>query len=470
MNKNLLKTLIIIGLTFTTITALQAKVAVIGAGLAGLTAAYNLDNKGFDVELYEARERPGGRVHSAILEHADGTTTIAELGAQNIGDGGDAEYLLALAAMLGLEIETQYISSGIEFHNEAEHSDLYDSVRAEPLNTESLHQQIQALRTNSELNSLQDAIDIIFPEDTPFKQMVELRLRCDIGSDLSDLDPYYNLNALHYMAWQLMHMAEQETGPILIENTSIKGGNAMLPLTLAEHLREKIYYGKVLKSVHESGDQIKLTFTDGSTVECEELILAIPASVYKNIEFDNTIIPAERLQKINAISYGTLSKILVPIEETDALKHNDASRQSIAFTTSNTRVLNLFFGGETGANVAKNKDDLFRNSMGMVKSSHGPVFGETSPIIADDKAFTHYKGSITKSWKDDSFTQGSYSTYGKNNPAEFATTSEYEGVEIKTLFLPIDNRVFFAGEHLSIENNGSMEGAVESGYQVSELF
>lgn len=272
------------------------------------------------------------------------------------------------------------------------------------------------------------------------------------------------------MAWQLMHIAEQETGTVLTENTSIKGGNAMLPLTLAKHLGGKIHYGKVLKSVHESGDQIKITFTDGSILKCEEIILAIPASVYKNIEFDNAIIPAERLQKIEQVSYETLSKILVPIEETSPLKHNDASRHNLAFTTSNTRVLNLFFGGEAGANVAKNKDDLFEHSMEMIETNHGRISGEESPLVADDKAFTHYKGSITKSWKDDSFAQGFYSTYGKNNPAEFATTSEYEGVEIKTLFLPIDNRVFFAGEHLSIENNGSMEGAVESGYQVSELF
>lgn len=198
-NKNLLKTLIIIGLTFTTITALQAKVAVIGAGLAGLTASYNLDNKGFDVELYEARERPGGRVHSAILEHADGTTTITELGAQNIGYGGDAEHLLALAEMLGLKIETQYISTGIEFHDETGHSNLYDSVRADPLNAENLHQQIQALRANSELDSLQDAIDIIFPEDTPSNKWSNFAYSATLAQTSQNYTPTTTLT--NYTIW-----------------------------------------------------------------------------------------------------------------------------------------------------------------------------------------------------------------------------------------------------------------------------
>jgi len=40
------------------------KVVVIGAGFAGLCAAYELDGLGYDVTVYEARDRVGGRVQS----------------------------------------------------------------------------------------------------------------------------------------------------------------------------------------------------------------------------------------------------------------------------------------------------------------------------------------------------------------------------------------------------------------------
>lgn len=40
------------------------KVLVLGAGMAGLVAAYELSKLGHDVSVLEARTRPGGRVHT----------------------------------------------------------------------------------------------------------------------------------------------------------------------------------------------------------------------------------------------------------------------------------------------------------------------------------------------------------------------------------------------------------------------
>ena len=41
------------------------KVVVVGAGLAGLTTAVRLQQKGMDVDVYEARNRVGGRILTA---------------------------------------------------------------------------------------------------------------------------------------------------------------------------------------------------------------------------------------------------------------------------------------------------------------------------------------------------------------------------------------------------------------------
>src|SRR5918996_4020694 len=39
-------------------------VAVLGGGVAGLTAAHELAERGFEVAVYEARDRPGGKARS----------------------------------------------------------------------------------------------------------------------------------------------------------------------------------------------------------------------------------------------------------------------------------------------------------------------------------------------------------------------------------------------------------------------
>ena len=81
------------------------RVVVVGAGLAGLTTAYRLHQEGVDVHVYEARNRVGGRVLTAIVGN-----TIAELGGQNVSDGGDSENMRRLIEELGLELNIDKVT------------------------------------------------------------------------------------------------------------------------------------------------------------------------------------------------------------------------------------------------------------------------------------------------------------------------------------------------------------------------
>ena len=43
---------------------MNKSIAVVGAGIAGLTAAHRLKRAGFDVVVFESLDRPGGRMYS----------------------------------------------------------------------------------------------------------------------------------------------------------------------------------------------------------------------------------------------------------------------------------------------------------------------------------------------------------------------------------------------------------------------
>ncbi len=77
------------------------KVIIIGAGLAGLSAAYELTQAGHDVTVLEARKRPGGRVHTLRDPFSDGL--YAEAGAARIPD--HHHFTLKYVELFGLTLD-----------------------------------------------------------------------------------------------------------------------------------------------------------------------------------------------------------------------------------------------------------------------------------------------------------------------------------------------------------------------------
>ena len=67
-------------------------VVVVGAGLAGLSAALHLQRKGAEVAVLEASDRPGGRVatdsiHGFLCDRGAGMKSISSMTSSSTRDG-----------------------------------------------------------------------------------------------------------------------------------------------------------------------------------------------------------------------------------------------------------------------------------------------------------------------------------------------------------------------------------------------
>jgi len=87
------------------LAAAEARVAIVGAGLAGLTAAYELSKVGLKPHVYEGSTRLGGRCYS--IKFPD-NGQIAEHGGEFINKGRNQIAIQDLARELGLELDDTY--------------------------------------------------------------------------------------------------------------------------------------------------------------------------------------------------------------------------------------------------------------------------------------------------------------------------------------------------------------------------
>jgi monoamine oxidase len=449
----------------------EAKTIVVGAGLAGLTIAYRLQQKGYDVEVYEARSRVGGRVHSIWQENAEGGFSLGELGAQNITDGGEATHMFALIKEFGLEIESYSLEFSRIFYDGHKAYDVHNLLREQNFNSKELKAKLKQLAQSSK--SMKEVIDKLFPQNSILKRVLNFQITAFEGSRPELLSTSY-IKTLEYGLLGGIAPALQVQGykPVL-ELASLKQGNAVLPIKISQLLHNPVHFNKVLEKVGMThGQKIELCFKDGAKKICDKLILAIPSSVYKDIDFDPMVISVDKLQTIQNIQFGTNAKIMIPFIDKKKEYNAVFTDHMAAFLNMDRKLLNLYFAGSVGENLLQNYKKHYNDALTAIKTNFTlEKITDKTPEIARDENFYHYHCPVVKSWVDDPFAKGSYSCLGLNINKMMSKKNKYHNINVKSIFEPLNEQVFFVGEHTTIiEEIGTMEAAIESGERISKLF
>lgn len=423
------------------------EIIIIGAGAAGLMAAYKLVRTGYKVTVLEARNRPGGRIRTLSNEQS---FTHAELGAEFIHGN------LPVTKQLLHEAGIRYYKTGFEMWQ-------YDDGKFSQ-NEEFVEGWSDFLE---KLNELQEDMTMhaFLQKYFPGEDNAELRKRVE-----SYVAGYDTADACDAAAFSLRNEWNNEDDDA---QHLIEGGYMAMVNYLAAGITEagsKIILNATVKTVKWELGKVKASIDDGTVYEAEKVIVALPLGVLQASQGSKAAIKfvpeLPGYEAIIDIGFGWLIKILLEFDEIFW------ESNGIAHLSGNKPVTRFFFTGETvptfwtqagskqltgwlgGPPADVRKDMTDEEILLLTLDSLATAFCTSSLELKVRLTAWH-----VANWTADPYTLGSYSY----NKPESDKSREI-------LLRPVDDTIYFTGEYLyDGPAIGTVEAALTSGRDTAEM-
>jgi len=437
-------------------------VIVVGAGIAGLTAAWRLQQAGVPVRVLEAQPRVGGRMFSLRGLFADGQ--VAELGGELIDTGH--EKLRALCGELGLAIddlgqEEPGLSDDSWFFG-GQPRGAAEVVEAFRLLAPRIETASAALRESGVTYRAPVGAEAL--DRTPLAAWLDaagvsgwMRTLLDVAYTTE-----YGLEMGDQSALNLLLMIGTEPDPFRVfgesdERFHVRGGNDGVTAALATRLGPRIETDTRLEAVRSAPDgRLTLTVRRGEasrelTAPC--VVLALPFTLLRDVRLDVELPPVKR-RAIAELGYGTGAKLMAGFgERVWRVRHksNGSLMADLPFQTTwetsrrqqgRSGVLTNFVGGRHGLELGT----------GTAAEQAAALVRDLETVWPGLAAARAGQKEVRFHWPSHPWTRGSYASYRVGQWTAFAG-AEGEAV----------GRLFFAGEHCSLAAQGFMEGGCETG-------
>jgi len=435
----------------------RKKVIVIGAGLAGLSAAYELSQAGHDVTILEAQTRVGGRVSTLRDFFSDGL--YAELGATFISDRHDLT--IKYSQLFGLELApasttlpSVYYLRGKRYVNKGA-VDWKINLTAEERKLGS-----DGLWGKYVSPIVKEMGDASAPNwsDAPFRKYNEMTLGEFLRRRGASADAIALVNLGYesefgdaFQALRNDALHSNQKGEF-----SIKGGNDQLPKAFAAKLSDKILYGCPVVKIEHDARQVRVTFLQGGAVQtmsADSLVCAVPFTLLRRIEITPKL-SAEKQLGIEQLPYLSVSRVFLQSRKRFWISEGTSGVAATDLTSMKLRHATLIQSSTRGILNSYNEGESSRRITAMSESERlSSTLNDIEKIYPGMRQ--NYEGGISKCWDEDSWSRGAFSIYDVG--------------QMKT-YIPFisrpEGRIHFAGEHTS-RWTGLMQGALESGIRVA---
>ncbi|HOU64777.1 MAG TPA: NAD(P)/FAD-dependent oxidoreductase, partial [Thermomonas sp.] len=319
------------------------EVVIVGAGIAGLTSAWRLRQQGVRVRVFEAQERIGGRMLSLRNHFAD--DQVIELGGELI-DTGHAR-IRALAGELGIALDDLLDGDG-------DHDTWFfdgraigeaELVRAFVPVAAAIERDLASAGDGSydhqDSNPAFRALDAMsitqwFDRNGVsgwLRKLLDVAYTTEMGLEI---DQQSALNFLTFVGTE-----DKDAFRIFGESDErfhVRGGNDLIPRTLAAKMTDAIETGHVLEAIRGEAGGYVLAFRKGAAtreVRARQVILALPFTLLRKVQVDVEL-PALKKHAIAQLTYGTNAKLMIGFERRTWREHgaNGASMSDLAYQTT----------------------------------------------------------------------------------------------------------------------------------------
>jgi len=193
------------------------------------------------------------------------------------------------------------------------------------------------------------------------------------------------------------------------------------------------------------------------------------------VDLQESGIPKDQLEAIYKLQYGMNSKILFPVSFPSHVTPNVGfSLNGTVWFNADHSIMTCYLGGEAALLPIEDEhllQEVADSELPSLKSIYPSIEFPAGPkvVITGEEPFPTFSHTLAVCWHKEEFSKGSYANWNSENEKMFSQTFSSHGYTLRNVFRPVDSALFFAGEHASVENPGTMEGAVETGEIAAKL-